>query len=219
MIPVMVVPVLNRYDLLQRMLDSIDYPVRDLLIIDNGNGLEDVTVPWRVADAHILRLPANLGVSGSWNFGIKMFPHAEKWLFASNDVVFGRGALETLSEARGDEIVLSDVFPFWHTFSVGDEAVSRLGLFDECGFFPAYYEDNDYQRRADYHGVTVRKLAFPVTHDNSSTIRSDESFNQANSQTFARNKKHFDNKVRMDDFTPGEYSLQRRRVNDWSVPR
>jgi len=35
-IPNLIVPVLNRYDLLRRMLQSIDFPIRDLLIIDNG---------------------------------------------------------------------------------------------------------------------------------------------------------------------------------------
>jgi hypothetical protein len=34
----LIVPVLNRYDLLQRMLDSVDVPVDHLLIIDNGLG-------------------------------------------------------------------------------------------------------------------------------------------------------------------------------------
>ena len=37
MIPAMIVPVLNRPDLLERLLASIDYPVADLLVIDNGN--------------------------------------------------------------------------------------------------------------------------------------------------------------------------------------
>jgi len=36
MIPNLIIPVLNRYDLLDRMLASIDYPVAHLLIIDNG---------------------------------------------------------------------------------------------------------------------------------------------------------------------------------------
>ncbi len=48
MVPVIVIPVLNRYDLLERCLESIDYPVGTLLIIDNGGkaGLHDQ--PWLV---------------------------------------------------------------------------------------------------------------------------------------------------------------------------
>ena len=32
----LIVPVLNRYDLLNRMIASIDHPIEMLLVIDNG---------------------------------------------------------------------------------------------------------------------------------------------------------------------------------------
>ena len=35
-IPLLCVPVLNRYDLLDKMLDSINYPIDKILIINNG---------------------------------------------------------------------------------------------------------------------------------------------------------------------------------------
>jgi GT2 family glycosyltransferase len=111
----LIVPVLNRYDLLDRMVSSIDYPVAHLLIIDNGAStvIEDVgiDVPACVEHTTYLPMPANLGVSGSWNLGIKSFPYADRWFFTSNDVQFQPGALEKLSEARRDEITLSDVSP------------------------------------------------------------------------------------------------------------
>ena len=77
MLPNLIVPVLNRYDLLRRMLGSIDYPIRDLLIIDNGGKFEDMfdkdELP--VKNLRVLMLPSNLGVAASWNLGIKLFPH------------------------------------------------------------------------------------------------------------------------------------------------
>ena len=83
MLPNLIVPVLNRYDLLQRMLDSIDFPVRDMLIIDNGGELDTVAFPKPVLNSHVLSMPSNLGVAGSWNLGIKLFPHDSVWTFAS----------------------------------------------------------------------------------------------------------------------------------------
>jgi hypothetical protein len=53
MLPNLIVPVLNRYDLLQRMLDSIDFPVRDMLIIDNGGELDTVAFPKPVLNSHV----------------------------------------------------------------------------------------------------------------------------------------------------------------------
>ena len=145
----LIVPVLNRYDLLQRMLSSLDYPVEHLLIIDNGaSAVEqafELDVPDCVEHTTYLPMPANLGVAASWNLGIKSFPYAERWFIVSNDVCFEPGALERLCEARRDEITLSSMFPFWQAFALGYEAVRRVGLFDE-GFFPAYFEDTDYQR-------------------------------------------------------------------------
>jgi GT2 family glycosyltransferase len=219
----LIVPVLNRYDLLQRMLDSLDYPVGHLLIIDNGSSVVEhsfeLNVPVCVEHTTYLPMPANLGVAGSWNLGIKSFPYADRWFFASNDVQFGPGALKTLSEARTDEITLSGDFPFWQAFSLGYEAVRRLGLFDECGFFPAYFEDTDYLRRANELGVTIRKVDAPMSHDNSSTINSDQRLQRENSRTFTANQKYFSEKVAREDFGPGSWSVERRRVNGWEGDR
>jgi GT2 family glycosyltransferase len=218
----LIVPVLNRYDLLDRMVSSIDYPVKHLLIIDNGAAdvLEDMTVdvPACVEHTTYLPMPANLGVSASWNLGIKSFPYAERWFITSNDVQFEPGALQRLSEARSDEITLSSMFPHWQAFGLGYEAVKRVGLFDE-GFFPAYFEDNDYQRRAEHAGVTIRRLEVPMMHDNSSTIRSDERLSRENSRTFTSNQAHYSEKVARDDFGAGSWSVQRRRLNGWEAGR
>jgi len=152
------VPVLNRYDLLDRMIASIDYPIRHLLIVDNGAStvMEDVRidVPDCVELTTYLPMPANLGVAASWNLGIKSFPYDDRWFFASNDVEF-----------------------------VGYEAVRRLGLFDEA-FFPAYFEDNDYNTRANHHGVPITKLPVETLHENSATIYANPVFAQKNSATF-----------------------------------
>lgn len=216
MIPNLIIPVLNRYDLLQRLLDSIDFPVGDLLIIDNGGQVQELRFPDYVLNSHILPLPSNLGVSGSWNLGFKLFPHHHKWLFASNDAQFGPGALERFCDARRDEIVLSGHFPFWQVFSFGDEALRRVGLFDEA-LHPAYFEDKDMERRAQHFGVEVRKLDVLITHDNSSTIGSDSRLQELNGRTFVRNGDYYREKVAREDYGPGGWDLDRRRLNSWDA--
>jgi GT2 family glycosyltransferase len=216
------VPVLNRYDLLARMVASIDFPVKHLLIIDNGassvvNDIE-IDVPDVVEHTTYLPMPANLGVAASWNLGIKSFPYDDRWFFASNDVEFEPGALETLCEARTDEITLSEYFPFWQAFCVGYEAVRRLGLFDEA-FFPAYFEDNDFNTRANHHGVTIRKLPVEMLHENSATMKSDPVFAQKNGATFTRNEAHYRDKIARGDFGPGGWDVERRRLNGWEADR
>jgi GT2 family glycosyltransferase len=216
MIENLIVPVLNRYDLLQRMLNSVDVPVDHLLIIDNGASHQ----PKLILDlgdnfkkvTH-LPMPANLGVSGSWNLGIKSFPYAQRWFIVSNDVVFEPGALEKLSQARRDEITLTGDAPHWQAFALGDEAVSDLGLFDECGFFPAYFEDNDYMRRAEFAGVNVRRVELALSHDNSSTIKA--GYQDKNNKTFFANQRLYEAKIASNDYSAGVYSLDIRRENGW----
>jgi GT2 family glycosyltransferase len=209
----LIVPVLNRYDLLQRMLDSVDVSVEHLLIIDNGSSNEQLNISDKFVKVTHLRMPANLGVGGSWNLGIKSFPYAHRWFIASNDVVFLPGALESLSKARRDEITLTADFPYWQCFVLGDEAVSSIGLFDECGFYPAYFEDNDYMRRADFVGVNIRKVAIPTTHDNSSTIKA--GYLDKNAKTFIANQSYYQSKVDNNDYTAGTWSIDIRRENGW----
>jgi GT2 family glycosyltransferase len=209
----LIVPVLNRYDLLQRMLDSVDIEVAHLLIIDNGLGTDTLELSDKFAKVTHLRMPANLGVAGSWNLGIKSFPYAHRWFIVSNDVVFRPGALEKLATARRDEITLTADAPNWQAFALGNEAVTDLGLFDECGFYPAYFEDNDYMRRAEFAGVNIRKLDIDLTHDNSSTIKA--GYQSKNDKTFFANQRLYQAKVDSNDYTAGTYSLDIRRENGW----
>jgi len=209
----LIVPVLNRYDLLQRMLDSVDVPVEHLLVIDNGEGTDTLEFSDKFAKVTHLRMPANLGVGGSWNLGIKSFPYAHRWFIASNDVVFLPGALERLSKAKRDELTLTADAPHFQCFALGDELVSAIGLFDECGFYPAYFEDNDYMRRVLFAGLNIRKIIMPTAHDNSSTIKA--GYQDKNAKTFIANQAYYQSKVDNNDYTAGTWSLDIRRENGW----
>ena len=189
----------------------MDVSVDHLLVIDNGLG-EDLTFKDNFKKVTVLNMPANLGVSGSWNLGIKSFPYAERWFIASNDVIFQPGALEKLSEARKDEITLVGEPPHWQVFVLGDEAVNDIGLFDES-LFPAYFEDNDYARRAEFVGVNIRLLDINVKHDNSSTIKA--GYQEKNNKTFVANQRYYDSKMANNDYSQGVWSLEVRRQNGW----
>jgi len=211
MIENLIVPVLNRYDLLQRMLDSVDVPIEHLLVIDNGKG-SDLFFSENFANVTVLDMPANLGVAGSWNLGIKSFPSAERWFIASNDVQFGSGALEGLSKARRDEITLTGRAPHWQAFAIGDQVVNTIGLFDEA-LHPAYFEDNDYERRAEYAGITVKMVDLEIIHENSSTVKA--GFEHRNAQTYQNNNKYYEAKKANKDYGAGSWSLKIRRENSW----
>jgi GT2 family glycosyltransferase len=205
----LIVPVLNRYDLLQRMVESIDYPL-DLLIIDNGDALENLEYP-NFVNLRVLSMPTNQGVAGSWNLGIKLLPFEPVWFFGSADTVYHPGSLKKLAESKPDRITLNNQFPYWQTFAIGEEVIRRIGLFDE-NLFPIYFEDNDFMRRAEQAGIAMDYIVCPVDHDNSSTINSDSDYQRENSRTFIDNQNYYNAK------TEGrwDWSLDRRRNNYWA---
>jgi len=209
------IPVLNRYDLLQRMLDTIDYPIEKLLIIDNGGELDDIRVPGVVKKHRVLRMLSNLGVATSWNLGIKNFYRDGVFYFASADMWFGVGDLEKLASADPGRISLHRQFPHWHTFAIGEKVVEKIGLFDEA-LHPIYFEDNDYARRAQNQGIGISYLDLVGGHDNSSTIHSDDHFSKRNSATFVANQTYYQSKIQAQDFSCGEWSIQRTRSNSWA---
>jgi GT2 family glycosyltransferase len=213
-IPALIVPVLNRPDLLRRLLDSIDFPVDDLLIIDNGGVVGNLHRLPKVARTHVLHMPTNLGVAGSWNLGVKSLPFAPWWLIVNSDAYFPPGALESFcTAARTDALVLSAAAPPWAAFAIGEQVVGTVGLFDEA-LYPAYFEDTDYERRCTYHGIPVVQSGVRVAHDNSSTI-AEPRYAEANARTFSINRAYYQAKQYRGDMTAGEWTLARRRELSW----
>ena len=213
MIPNLIVPTLTRYDLLQRMLSSIDYPVGHVLIIDNGNMIDQLKLPAEIKELTVLTMPANLGVAGSWNLGIKCFPKDTQWLIVSDDVVFPAGALEQYAAlANPTAMQFFDVSPKWACFSVGESVVQKAGLACEL-FHPAYFEDNDWERRIDQAGVNKEVLPIKVQHDNSSTLKS--GFEDKNAATFKANQAVYLEREATGDMSSGDWSLDIRRRNSW----
>ena len=211
----MIVPVLTRYDLLDRMIQSINYPIKDLLIVDNGAKQQDWSPTWNqwVNKIWHLKFPSNLGVPGSWNLGIKSLPFADYWLITNFDVEWGGDSLKMFQEiSRKDKLVLSNGAPPWCAFSLGWEVVEKVGLFDES-FVPAYFEDNDYQRRCEFHNVEVINSFIPLAHDNSSTLK--QGFQKKNDYSYAANSDYMNDKIRTQDFTEGKWSVRRRRKYGW----
>ena len=212
MIPCMIVPILVGPDILRRMLDTIDYPVKKLIIIDNGDALRE-TSGWpveHVQSTKVIKMPANLGVAGSWNLGIKAAPFAPWWLIVNFDVEWPPGSLEAFdAQASGADVLLAQSPQPWSAFALGEDVVQRVGLFDE-GFHPAYFEDNDYELRCAVDGVKVRRSTIPIIHHNSSTLGF---FGEINNRTYASNAEYMNGKRAAPG--AGGWSLERRRANTW----
>ena len=214
MIEVLGFPTLSRFDLAQELLDSIDHPVKDLVIVDNS-GLQEwePKVNHFVERAWFIRVPYGLGLQGAQNLIIKSTPYAPRWLLVNDDCRFEPGALAKIdAEAKPDALTFTDCFPVWSAFVIGEEVVDKVGLFDES-YYPLYYCDNDYERRADNLGIPKRHIAAKVHHLNSATKYHGNTVR--NDVTFARNGGLFQSKINANDFTDHGWQLKIRRGNRW----
>jgi len=109
-------------------------------------------------------------------------------------------------------LLLSNGSPEWCVFSIGSKVVEKVGLFDES-FVPAYFEDTDYKRRADFFGCNVESSFIPVAHENSSTLKA--GFQKQNDVSFNANSEYMNHKVQTDNFTEGKWDIKRRRQLGW----
>lgn len=214
MIPVLGFLTYSRFDLAQRLLDSIDYPVENLVIVDNSGRREFIPKkPDLVENLWLIQLPHGLGYGGGLNLIVKSTPFAPYWVLVNDDAWFEPGALEKIArKVDTDAINFLSVMPKWSGFVLGEGAVLKAGLFDER-FHPIYFEDNDYERRLQAAGVEAKFIFSALGHDNSSTLAS--GFHSQNDVTFRRNSQLFHKKVAENDLSQGDWSLQIRRDNAW----
>jgi len=172
-IPVIGIPIVNGFHWIKRLIDSIDYPVDQVFIFDN-NGRGELTEdldnlakenhPF-INQIKVCHLPANIGVSGSWNMTIKCGMNAPYWIISNHDVAFTPGFLENMLKKAKDLNVgmVHGNRGAWDIFLLKDWVVQECGLFDE-NCYPAYVEDVDYYIRTMLYGIKRVNVEYPYLH-------------------------------------------------------
>ena len=206
-IPVLGIPILNRGDLLMRLVNSLDYLVAKLFIINNGSdegvarALEKIKGGANplIETVEIFSANKNLGVAASWNLIMAKNPEAPYWLIGSNDMFFQRaGDLKKIYEYlqfnyKTYAVIHAYAFNF---FCVTKYGFGALGTFDE-NIYPAYLEDCDYSYRAQLAGaprvnipdINMKHGDGPST--GSLTIASSPKFAAANLITHQNNREYY----------------------------
>jgi glycosyltransferase involved in cell wall biosynthesis len=178
------VPVLSRYDLLDRLISSAEDGVvkpHRYLIVDNGGRLNPhspsiARAVERGAVVSILSPGTNLGVAASWNAILREgHPHYAV-VISNDDIVLGPKTLEWLySKDTIDrhDFLIAEGGPHangWCLFLQAPSCVEKVGFYDE-NFHPAYYEDTDYHRRLELAGIEPFRLPTDHTHEGWATLK------------------------------------------------
>ncbi len=198
------IPTLNRFDLLlpSLLLYAIDFPNTKIFILDNGNqGIhEKLNVISEACNYYgsewyiVMTSENNNGVAWSWNLLCNVvFKEHDYALVLNDDIYLGKKEWEIVSLIRNKRF-LSDLYlpeQDWSAFILPKATFDKVGKFDEK-FFPAYYEDNDMERRIALAGMEVTKIPFlnPVIYRNSMTLERDpnllEGYKKKNAQKNAQ---------------------------------
>lgn len=195
-IPVIGVPIVNGVHWLKRLIDSVDYPVKNFFVINN-NGAGEITEeldelcsikhPF-IENLHVSHMPSNLGVSGSWNLIIKSYMLEPYWIISNNDVMFTPGMLKNMHvEAKNNHevgMIHGKKSPehdsgMYDLFLIKDWVVQKCGLFDE-NCYPAHCEDIDYYIRCKNNNISYKVLDIDYLHG-------DEDYAISGSQTWRLN--------------------------------
>lgn len=159
MIPVIGTAVVNSTKWVRRLISSVDYPVENLVIVNN-NGKGQLTEELDlianephefIQKIHVVHMPTNVGVSTAWNLFIKWFMNAPYWIIMNDDVSFGPGLLAEFNFVANNNPNVGLIHAYegdfnvgsWDLFLIKDFVIQQYGLFDE-NLYPAYCEDNDY---------------------------------------------------------------------------
>jgi hypothetical protein len=226
------IPTLNRADLLKESLEDIAEKLNDLhhyIIIDNGN--QKINIPAAIKDkTTIIRPESNVGVAASWNMILdeSFYKHgATEVLILNDDIVLGYTETRlnnVLNKCPGYYLIVGGYY--WSSFFISREGYEKVGKFDEK-FFPAYFEDNDYNRRlALINGDGVKRSFYintfaPKVKRNSMTIKKSPQLNK----NFDKNKKYYIEKwggePRKEKFTKPFNNMKKTSIDDikklWGV--
>lgn len=191
-IPNLICPVRSRFDLLERMLNSLDYPIDQIVIVDNSvSGYE---VPFETAGpVRYIRPITGLGWGGGINEGITELPKETYWMWSSNDLVWGPGDLEHIDKTMQENIHLPTFMSWGFIYgAVSRGCVASIGLIDEFNFPSIYEDDVDWYRRCRLGGVNIIEYRGNIQHGAdghaaSLTILSDGEHKSSNDKTHPAN--------------------------------
>lgn len=146
-----VLPATNQ-QLVTSCLSSFKVDPQNLIVVDNSK--TGLTLP--VTPGQYVRRGFNIGVAPAWNIAVSrvLNDEADMVVLLSQSITFGpSGGLDFVSHFDDPAAKWGvESYFAWHLIGIKRESFLRIGVFDEQ-FYPAYYEDSDWLKRARLDGI------------------------------------------------------------------
>jgi len=183
-IPVLGTAIVNTVSWLEKLIDSVDYPTDEFVIINNnGRGELTQSIDELCKQKHsyikkfsIVHMPRNTGCAGAWNTIIKCYMNSPFWIIANHDIEFPTGFLSVMLDYASNPLIgtvhgqngPNHLMGGYSLFLIRDWVVRDFGLFDE-NFYPGYSEDTDYEMRF-VHRPIMRQLSVNIPYKHGGTF-------------------------------------------------
>lgn len=205
------VPTITQYDALDKLISSVPEEV-SVIIIDNGGNYKNYPVMdisevddgdpntknfYETNRVSVFNPQTNIGVAGSWNWFLRNTPPNDDkyWLIANDDVTLQANTMNVIYNSAPSNPMMLDGEGTWSFFSLHYDTVEKVGYFDE-NFFPAYFEDNDYDHRMGLENLSpTYNPEFKYDHEGSATLKAmDPERKKKHHIEFRTNRAYFNKK-------------------------
>jgi GT2 family glycosyltransferase len=175
------IPTVNQFEFLQQNINAlVKYLPKQRIYIYNNSKHALQTKVKTPNNAVIFESGKNVGVAASWNTMLTdMKANGYDYGLILNDDIVLSERIKEIHDYLKHDIEFARITNDWSVFLISLKVFSKVGLFDEK-FFPAYFEDCDYQYRMKLKDVKVDypRLLIPATYRTSSSIKEDPSLNE-----------------------------------------
>jgi GT2 family glycosyltransferase len=165
----------------------------DVLVVQNGRTVGEACAQLEKEGVTIYRPGENLGCTGSWNYACRWAWEKgyDKVMLLNDDfIIQDQQGLQYIIDAIEENPMAHYHFAGFTSVCIRKELWDMVGEFDE-GFWPAYYEDNDYYMRSILLGIEWKIVDVKWFHYGSLSLRRSPNLNMLNTRSFPLNKKRY----------------------------
>lgn len=174
------IPTINRFDYLQDNLDAINKYIPDIPVYIYNNSIYNIITKIKTyGTPKIIGCGKNIGVASAWNIMLTdMRANGFEYGMILNDDIVLSPNISYIHDFLSQKPDFARIINDWSVFIISLDIFNKVGLFDE-NFFPAYFEDSDYNYRLKLAGVNTDypKILIPQTYRVSSSINKNPELN------------------------------------------